>query len=141
MTVHTPHPSPWSPGIPLAHIGPTDAILLADITIYGVTIPAGYRTDGASVPRAFYNIIARFTDALPAALVHDLRYDPPADEHGVKRRTMTRAQADSEFYRNLRASGVSRRRAWLAYSAVRAAGWRPWNAGTKRGTLNVGDTA
>jgi hypothetical protein len=138
MPTDASHPNPWSPGIPLAHVGPTDAILLADTTIYGVTIPAGYRTDGASVPRAFYNIIARFTDALPAALVHDLRYDPP-EVDGVKRRVMTRAHADSEFYRNLRAGGVSRRRAWLAYSAVRAAGWRPWNAGTKRGTLNVGD--
>ncbi|MGB0768493.1 MAG: DUF1353 domain-containing protein [Phycisphaeraceae bacterium] len=133
-------PDPWSASIPLAHVGPTDAIVLAETTIFGAVIPAGYRTDGASVPRAFYNIIARFTDALPAALVHDLRYDPEPDEHGVKRRTMTRKQADREFYKNLKVCGVNYARRQAAYRAVRAFGWRPWNAGTKAGTLNVGDT-
>jgi hypothetical protein len=113
--------------------------VLTDVELFGVTIPAGYDTDGASVPRAFYNVIARFTDALPAALVHDFRYDPWPDADGVKRRVMTRGEADREFLRNLRASGLSRRRSWLAYSAVRAAGWRAWNAGTSRGTLNIGE--
>ena len=129
--------NPWGDGIPLVHTGATDARVLEDITLFGVVIPAGYQTDGASVPRAFYNIIARFTDALPAALVHDIRYDPAVGEDGYKRRTMTRKQADREFYRNLRASGVSRRRAWAAYLAVRSGGRAPWNRGTKRGTVNV----
>ena len=148
MPVHTHNPDPdktvdWSPDewpapIALDHTGPTSARVIRSVTLFGVLVPVGYDTDGASVPRAFYNIIARFTDALPAALVHDLRYDP-LEVDGVKRRVLTRSQADLEFYRNLRASGVSRRRAWTAYTAVRSFGWRPWNAGTKRGTLNVGD--
>ena len=112
----------WTQPINLAHTAPTEATVLDTIELFGVEIPAGYCTDGASAPRLFYNIIARFTDALPAALVHDARYDPPADRDGSKQRWLTRAQADREFYDNLRASGVSRRRAWAAYLAVRTAG-------------------
>ena len=134
-------PDRWGPdGIRLAHTGPTAATVLADCELFGATIPAGYRTDGASVPRAFYNIIARFTDALPAALVHDLRYDPPEIE-GEKYRTMTRRDADREFLRNLKLCGVNLARRRSAYLAVRAFGGRPWRAGTDRGTHNVRPTA
>jgi len=131
--------SDWPASIALEHTGPTAAVVMRSVTLFGVEVPVGYSTDGASVPRAFYNVIARFTDALPAALVHDLRYDPPADRDGVKRRVMTRKQADREFRANLKQSGVNWSRRQAAYLAVRAAGWRPWNAGTRRGTLNVGD--
>lgn len=124
-------------GIPLAHTGPTEATVLMDIVLFGVLIPAGYQTDGASVPRAFYNIIARFTDALPAALVHDIRYDPWPDPDGKKRRTMTRKQADREFLDNLKACGVNLARRQAAYRAVRLFGSRPWNLGSRRGTVNV----
>ena len=126
----------WDQAIRLAHTGPTEATVLRSVVLFGVTIPEGYTTDGASVPRAFYNVIARFTDALPAALVHDLRYDPPVNEFGFKVRALTRKQADKEFYRNLRASGVSIARSQAAYRAVRAFGWVPWNRGTKNGTIS-----
>jgi|14BtaG_2_1085337.scaffolds.fasta_scaffold01724_6 hypothetical protein len=129
----------WSKGVLLRHVGPIDAVVEEDIEIFGVPIPKGYQTDGASVPRAFYNIIARFTLALPAALVHDLRYDPIPDHDGIKRRSMTRREADREFYDNLIGIGMSRRRAWAAWSGVRLAGGIPWRRGTKNGTLNVGD--
>ena len=126
----------WPTPIKLLRTGPTTAVLLESVELFGVVIPEGYTTDGASVPRAVYNIIARFTDALPAALVHDIRYDPPENVYGLKVRALRRSEADSEFYRNLRSSGVSRRRAWLAYSAVRAGGWVPWNRGSKRGIID-----
>lgn len=132
-------PSRWPASIALEHTGPTSATVSRSVTLFGVFVPVGYDTDGASVPRAFYNIIARFTDALPAALVHDVRYDPPPDRNGVKRRWTTRKQADREFRDNLKKCGVNFARRWAAYSAVRAAGWRPWNAGTRNGTLNLGD--
>jgi len=130
--------NPWGPvGIPLAHTGPTSATVLMDITIFGVLIPAGYKTDGASVPRAFYNIIARFTDALPAALVHDIRYDPAPGPDGKKRRVMTRKEADREFLANLKKCGVNFARRQAAYRAVRLFGDRPWTLGSRRGTMNV----
>lgn len=127
--------SQWPDAIRLAHTAPTEATVLRTVVLFGVEIPEGFKTDGASVPRAFYNIIARFTDALPAALVHDIRYDPMPNEYGVKVRKLTRAEADREFYDNLRASGVSLARAQAAYRAVRAFGWVPWNRGTKNGTI------
>ena len=126
----------WGLGIPLLHTGPAAVTLLSDTLVFGVTIPAGYEFDGASVPRAFYNILARFTDGLPAAMVHDYRYDPMPDADGVKRRQLTRSQADREFYRNLRASGVNWARSQAAYRAVRLAGGVPWNRGTKKGIVN-----
>jgi len=129
----------WSKGVPLLHTGPTSASVLWDIEVFGTIIPKGYKTDGASSPRLAYWIIAPFTLALLAALVHDLRYDPPADEDGVKRRTMTRKQADDEFRENLKATGMSWSRRAAAHRAVRLGGWKPWNAGTARGIKNVGD--
>lgn len=119
-------------GIPLAHTGPVEATVLTDIEIFGTTIPAGYVTDGASVPFGR----ARYTDLLPAAIVHDFRYDPVPDDRGIKQRTMTRKEADMEFLHNLKACGISWTRRRAAYRAVRLFGWRPWNAGTERGTLN-----
>lgn len=127
----------WEVPIPLDHIGPTAVRLIRTVTVFGVTIPVGYEFDGASVPRAFYNVLARFTDSLPAAMVHDYRYDPTPGADGLKRRELTRAEADREFYNNLRSAGVGWRRAQLAYRAVRLFGWRPWNAGTKKGVVNV----
>lgn len=127
---------PWGTGLPLLHTGPSSVTLLRAVTVFGLTIRAGYQFDGASVPRAFYNVLARFTDGLPAALVHDYRYDPLPDPDGVKRRQLTRQQADQEFYRNLRASGVNFVRAQAAYRAVRLAGGIPWSKGTKKGIVN-----
>jgi len=125
------------PPIPLIHTGPRSGYLSRTIELLGIEIPAGYETDGASVPRLFYNILGRFTIALPAALVHDCRYDPPPNDRGVKYRWLTRKQADQEFYENLRKCGVNIARAQAAYRAVRLFGWKPWNAGTKRGIKNI----
>ena len=122
----------WSKGVLLRRISPTDSVVEEDVEIFGVQIPAGYKTDGASVPRVFYNILSRYGIGLLAALVHDARYDPPADAHGLKWRVLTRKEADKEFYDNLVGSGVSKRRAYLCWTAVRAAGWKYWNAGKKK---------
>lgn len=126
-------------GVPLRHHGPVEAVVMEDVEIFGVEIPRGYNTDGASAPRLAFWVIAPFTLALLAALVHDLRYDPPVGADGVKRRVMTRKEADREFLENLKASGMNLMRRQAAYRAVRLAGWKPWNAGTKRGTRNIGD--
>ncbi len=129
----------WSHGVPLRHHGPVEAVVMEEVEIFGVRIPEGYNTDGASAPRLAFWVIAPFTIALLAALVHDLRYDPVPDFDGVKRRAMTRKEADREFLENLKATGMNWARRQAAYRAVRLGGWKPWNAGTKRGTLNVGD--
>jgi len=45
------------------------------ITSHGtVTIPTGFRTDGASIPKAFHNIIGPLGSYFPAAIFHDWAY-------------------------------------------------------------------
>lgn len=108
--------------------GPRRRTVMQDVVLFGVHVPAGYETDGASVPRHFYWLIPRFEDALPAAIAHDLHYDPP---DGVRR--LTRAEADRIFLDNLKRSGVLPHRRWIAWTAVRAFGRWPWSAGTRKG--------
>lgn len=50
--------------------------LLEDINYKDVTVPKGYRTDGASVPRIFWSLFPpNRTDYLPAAIIHDYLTD------------------------------------------------------------------
>jgi hypothetical protein len=58
-------------------------------------------------------------------------------DDGIKVRRYTRKQADDRLYAHLRKCGVGPIRARIAYRAVRLGGWKTWNAGTKRGTVNV----
>lgn len=148
--------NPWGDGISVTFLAPRVAQLNEDVTVFGRTIPKGYITDGASVPGRF----ARYTDLFPAALKHDEGYDPMIDENGVKQRYASRLEIDRQFRDNVLATleylnwqknpesrikriiqrGRDRGRAEYIYRAVRLFGGVPWDAGTKRGTLNVGGT-
>lgn len=81
-----------------------------------LTVPAGFITDGASVPRAFWNILAPFGDYFEAAVIHDYLYSP-------HNRFKTRAEADRIFLEAMGHVGVG----WLTrrtiYRAVRLFGW------------------
>ena len=53
----------------------TDSIkLLEPIVTPEVTVPAGFISDGASVPRLVEGLVARFDRYLPAYIVHDFCY-------------------------------------------------------------------
>jgi hypothetical protein len=80
---------------------------------------AGFSSDGASIPRPLWPLVGpRFSArTFPAALAHDALY---ASEW------LPRAQADAEFYRLLRLTGVGRVKARSFWLAVRAAGWLVW---------------
>ena len=87
-----------------------------------VTVPAGFRTDLASVPwtvvwRKMYDKFGRWTGA---AVVHDWFYRTQPD--GV-----TREQADRVFRDLMRRDGVPYGIVDIMYSAVRRHGWRAWN--------------
>lgn len=82
-------------------------------------IPARFITDLASIPGLFQPAIDRNGKSRRPAVLHDFRY---CLKHG------TRAEADALFLEALEAEGVNlitRRAMWLA---VRAWGWRYWNA-------------
>lgn len=81
-----------------------------------VTVPAGFVTDGASVPRVFWNILQPFGEYFEAAIIHDYLYSP-------RNRFITRERADAIFLEAMKEVGVG----WLTrrtiYRAVRLFGW------------------
>jgi len=95
--------------------------LLEDLRWGNITVPAGFESDGASVPRFFWRLVfpPGDADALRAAILHDYIYR----EHPAG---WTRADADRLFYMILVADGVPKFRALLAYWGVRLFGWRSW---------------
>jgi Protein of unknown function (DUF1353) len=85
------------------------------------TVPAGFRTDFASVPTVFVWLIPRYGVYTKAAILHDFL----CEEHPV-----SRSDADGIFRRALRELGVSVLRRWMMWAAVRAGGhWSGAGAG------------
>ena len=98
--------------------------LLEPLSYGDLTVPAGFESDGASVPRFFWRIVFPPGEpgALRAAFLHDFIYRThPAG--------WTRKQADELFRELLIDDGVSRFSAGLAYWGVRLFGGSSWEAG------------
>ena len=91
-----------------------------------LTVPVGFRSDGASVPRFFWRLVFPPGDAqaLRAAFLHDWIYRTHPEG-------WDRKKADDLFYDVLVADGVPKWRAYLAWSGVRLGGSAAWNAGGK----------
>jgi hypothetical protein len=98
-----------------------------------IVVPAGFETDGATLPAALRLVLAVWGTYGRAACVHDFLYGlirhkawddqafaalagKPADP------LMVRAWADAEFHTAMIACGTSRPLAWLMWAAVRAFG-------------------
>jgi len=98
-----------------------------DSRIGWIEVPRGFRTDGASIPRIFWNILSPFGQYFPAALVHDFLYSKASGWH------IDRALADQIFLDAMEDIGVS----WLTrhtiHRAVRLGGWK----GYKKSPLNL----
>lgn len=86
-----------------------------------ITVPRGFRYDGASIPPAGWHLT--FTPFNPMvmlpALVHDYLYGMPLYQ-------VDRATADSLMYHMLRENGVDRITAEIMYRAVRVGGRGHW---------------
>lgn len=98
--------------------------LLEPLEYMDLTIPAGFESDGASVPRFFWRLVFPPGDskALHAAFVHDYIYRThPAG--------WTRADADKAFRELLVAGGIPAWWANLAYCGVRWFGGKSWKEG------------
>lgn len=95
--------------------------LITPFTRCGIAVPAGFRSDGASVPRFFWRAIFPPGDAhaLAGAILHDYLYRTHPDG-------WTRVEADRLFREVIRADGVPARRAWLAWIGVRLFGFLAW---------------
>ena len=112
--------------LPLVAINPDDSrTLMADwtATIAGsrVTVPMGFVTDGASIPRFLWRICGHPFEAprIYAAIRHDWRYS--GGEPNVSRK-----EADRQYRRDLRDLGIWRVCAWVEWFAIRRFGRGHW---------------
>ena len=80
-----------------------------------VSVPQGFRTDFASVPRIFWRIVPPVGLYGKAAVVHDYLYDS---------RERSRADADKIFLEAMIVLGVPKLQRNLMYRAVRIGGTR-----------------
>jgi Protein of unknown function (DUF1353) len=91
-----------------------------DVTVYGNeeswVVPAGFKTDLASSPRALWWLIGPYGPYLFSALVHDWMYEQ------WRNGNFKRVDADGIFRRNLRQDGVRKVQRWFMWTAVRFAG-------------------
>ena len=95
-------------------------------TKFEVKVNAGFRTDGASVPRPFRWWADPFSGRYAApAVIHDGLYALQAT---------TRSEADEVLLEAMRSSGCRPTQAALIWAAVRAFGWIPWRAKTHYST-------
>ena len=86
-----------------------------------IEVPAGTETDGASVPRAFWNIFDPFSDYFGAAIIHDFLYSPANDD-------FSRAESDLIFKEAMYNVGIPWYRREVIYTAVRLFGGSSFRA-------------
>lgn len=89
-----------------------------------LTIDEGFIFDGASIPSLFWQLMGSPFSAnmLKSALIHDYRHSRIFRKESPYTRDEKRdllADADYEFYCNLREAGNRKIVAWLCYKAVR----------------------
>lgn len=83
-----------------------------------ITVPAGFKTDLASIPKILWNILPPVGRYDAAAVVHDYLYQ----HNGV-----TRAEADAVLREAMEVLGVRWSQRWAIYAGVRVGGWKTWN--------------
>lgn len=88
-----------------------------------VTVPKGFLTDFASVPRAFWIIFPPDGEYTQAAVLHDYLYYMKGC---IKRKVYTRLECDKIFLEAMGVLGVPWVTRHSMYRAVRLFGWVPW---------------
>jgi len=89
-----------------------------------ITVPSGFVTDGASVPRIFWNIFSPFGSYFRAAVIHDYLYSPLNAK-------FNRKQSDGIFLDGMRELGVGWLKRKMIYRAVRMFGMRSFKSPVK----------
>ena len=83
-----------------------------------VTVPKGFRTDFASIPRVLLSVIGRPTGKLSEpAVLHDFLYSGKCDSW------VSRRLADKIFEEAMKENGVSWIKRKVVWSGVRIGGW------------------
>lgn len=102
----------WKLTRPLEYQGNTDTF----------HVPAGFETDFASVPRAFWNAFPPYGKYTKAAVLHDYFYAT---------QPISRKDADGIFRRTMKELGVGWLRRRTMYRMVRMFGWAAWRRAAK----------
>lgn len=95
-----------------------------------VSIPKGFVTDFASIPRGLWNLFPPAAGKhSKAAVVHDAIYKTGciSCDGRTDLRLVTRGEADEIFYEAMEVNGVSWLARWVIYLGVRFGGARAWN--------------
>jgi hypothetical protein len=101
----------------------------SDLVAELITVPVGFYTDFASVPRIGI-IYAMLGDcAHEPAVIHDWLYYSAIT---------TRDMADNVLLEAMKVFGISAWRRWPIYWGVRAGGWYAWNDHRKKGNPKEG---
>lgn len=96
---------------------------------YQITLPRGWDTDLASIPRPLHGWLTDFMLGVTGPLLHDFIYDHGGElPEGSCRppRTFTRREADVLLVRLAALERVPRRRRLLGWAFSRALGWTHW---------------
>jgi hypothetical protein len=104
-----------------------DLVYESDILNRRVTVPTGFKTDLASIPRGLWNVLPKSGRYDRAAVVHDFLYAT----NGV-----TRKQADDVLNEAMTYLKVPTWQRRMIYLGVRVGGWKPWNAYRRQQTAN-----
>lgn len=91
-------------------------------------VPAGFKTDYASIPRVLWNVLPPVGAYDKAAVLHDHLYQT-GKLHGLK---VSRGEADAILREAMEVCQVSRVVRWAIYSGVRLGGWRFWRQYRKK---------
>jgi Protein of unknown function (DUF1353) len=89
-----------------------------------LTVPAGFITDLASIPKILRDTFDVDGHSRDPAILHDWLY---CTQH------TTRAFADSMLREALVQYGESAATAWVYWAGVRLGGWHPWSERLRRG--------
>lgn len=105
-------------------LGIQDYSLLSDVYFetnkWCIYVSKGFRFDGASIPRMFWEEIGCPIDFVYAGCIHDALY---------RTHLLSRKEADYILYLALIESGVSKVQARVMYLAVRAGGQQAYDDG------------
>lgn len=118
-----------------------DLVVLVDCAV--LRIPAGFESDGASVPRFLWSLYPPFGELYePATWLHDFCYqhaeafdgtsEVAAFARGRVEAGMTRRLADRLLYEGAIALGFRRTGARNLWLGVRAGGWRAWRRSRRK---------
>lgn len=90
-----------------------------------ITVPIGFLTDGASIPRVFWSILAPYGEYFAAAIIHDFLYS--LDDNTQ----FTRKEADLILKEGMYNLGVSWIKRGLIYRAVQVFGGSSYKSPTR----------